>query len=229
MIKAILWDVDGTLLNFKASESASMKATYKYFDLGECSDETVARYSKINQGYWERLERGEVTKEQVLRCRFEDFLSQEGITSPSATEFCQYYEQGLADTIVYIDNSLELMKSLKGRVLQYAVTNGAKNVQHQKLANAKMDVLFDGVFISDEVGYEKPNKLFFDFVSKSIPKLEKSEIIIVGDSLTSDIKGGNNMDVLTCWYNPNGQAAGEQYHIDYEINNLNEIKQIINT
>lgn len=227
MIKAILWDLDGTLMDFKISEKTSLKRTFVHFGLPECDDETVEVYSKINQSYWEKLERGEVTKEQVLRCRFEDFLALQNIDI-SATEFCKEYETGLADVVVYLDDSFEILERLKhDGYIQLAVTNGAKNVQRRKLKNSHFDQIFDEVFISDEVGFEKPSVKFFDAVKKSIPNLSNDEIIIVGDSLTSDIKGGNNAGIKTCWYNPSKKELMQEYSIDYQIAKLDEIFDIL--
>lgn len=227
MIKAILWDLDGTLMDFKISEKTSLKRTFVHYGLPECDDETVEVYSKINQGYWEKLERGEVTKEQVLRCRFEDFLSLQNIDIP-ATEFCKQYEAGLADVVVYIDDSFQVIERLKyDGYIQLAVTNGAKSVQRRKLKNSGFDNLFDDIFISDEVGYEKPTKGFFDAVLDSLPNISKDEIIIVGDSLTSDIKGGNNVGIKTCWYNPSKKALPQEYKVNYEIDNLAKIFEIL--
>lgn len=227
MIKVILWDLDGTLMDFKISESTSLKRTFVHFGLPECSDETVDVYSKINQGYWEKLERGEVTKEQVLRCRFEDFLALQNIDI-SATEFCKEYENGLADVVVYLDDSFGLLERLKyDGYTQLAVTNGAKNVQRRKLKNSGFDKIFDDVFISDEVGFEKPSKSFFKAVLNSIPNVSTDEIIIVGDSLTSDIKGGNNAGIKTCWYNPSKKPVPKEYKVDYQITSLDEIYDIV--
>lgn len=227
MIKAILWDLDGTLMDFKISEKTSLKRTFVHFGLPECDDETVEVYSKINQGYWEKLERGEVTKEQVLRCRFEDFLALQNIDI-SATEFCKEYEDGLADVVVYIDDSFNLLERLKyDGYTQFAVTNGAMSVQRRKLKNSNFDKIFDNVFISDEVGFEKPSKSFFKAVLDSLPNVSNDEIMIIGDSLTSDIKGGNNAGIKTCWYNPKHNIAPNEYKIDFEIDNLNQIFDLL--
>lgn len=227
MIKVILWDLDGTLMDFKISESTSLKRTFVHYGLPECDDETVAVYSKINQSYWEKLERGEVTKEQVLRCRFEDFLALQNIDIP-ATEFCKQYETGLADVVVYLDNSFEILERLKyDGYTQFAVTNGAMAVQRRKLKNSHFDQIFDKVFISDEVGYEKPSKSFFKAVLDSMPDVSNDEIVIVGDSLTSDIKGGNNAGIKTCWYNPYKKDLPNEYKVDYQITNLEEIFDVI--
>lgn len=229
MIKTILWDIDATILDFKTAESNSLKETFEYFGLGKCSDDMVSRYSAINQSYWEKLEKGEVTKPQVLKNRFVDFFELMGITSVSAEEFCRYYENGLANTILFIENSKELLKELSGSYKQYAVTNGAFNVQTKKLEKSGLMTILDGAFISDSVGFEKPSGDFFDYVLRNIEPSEKDEIIIVGDSLTSDMKGGNNAGIKNCWYNPGKLINNKPIRIDYEIHKLSDIKDILLT
>jgi 2-haloacid dehalogenase len=228
MIKIVLWDIDGTLLNFHAAEQVAIRTLFETFHLGECTDEMLVRYSAINRAYWEKLERGEVSKPEVLEGRFHDFFQLEGIDTSLAPEFNQAYQVSLGDTIVYMDDSYELVKSLKGKVLQYAVSNGTVLAQTKKLRLSGLGELFDGVYLSEDLGVEKPNIAFFDKVFAEIGPIEPSEVIIVGDSLTSDIRGGNNAGILTCWYNPKGDSASEEYRIDYEIRNLQEIRKILN-
>lgn len=227
MIKVILWDIDGTVLNFLKSENYAIKKCFRALDICECDDALVERYSKINVKYWQMLERGEITKPQVQRGRFEDLFRLEGIEFDRYDELNAMYQVALGDKIFFVDDSLELLKSLKGRVKQYAVTNGTVTAQENKLKRSGLDKIFDGVFISDKLGYEKPSQQFFDCVFDAIGEYDKDEIIIVGDSLTSDITGGNNAGILCCWYNPNGAVNDKGLRIDYEIKNLNEITEII--
>ena len=124
MITTVLWDVDGTLLDFAAAEKAAIRKLFEEYHLGECTDEMLLRYSGINKTYWERLERGEITKAEVLVGRFQEFFEQEGIDSAIASEFNQKYQICLGDTIVYHDNSFQIVKSLQGKVRQYVVSNG---------------------------------------------------------------------------------------------------------
>ncbi|MBR6521169.1 MAG: HAD hydrolase-like protein, partial [Oscillospiraceae bacterium] len=133
MIKTILWDVDGTLLDFLAAEREAIRTLFRRFDIGECSDEMLQKYSAINKAYWERLERGEMTKSQILVGRFHDFFKSEGIDTSLAPEFNEAYQLSLGDTIVYRDNSLDIIKSLCGKVKQYVVSNGTIVAQTKKL------------------------------------------------------------------------------------------------
>lgn len=227
MIKVILWDVDGTLLDFEKAEYAAMKICFNTFGLGECTDEMIERYAEINKRYWERLERGEVTRQQVLTCRFEEFFQEEGIMTECAAEFNLEYQRQLGENVFFCDNSYELVKNLRGQVKQYAVTNGSKIAQDGKLNKSGLINLFDDVFISEVVGVEKPGVEFFDHVWSVIGRYTPDEVMIVGDSLTSDIKGGNNAEILCCWYNPKGLPNNKGVRVDYEISHLNEIGEIL--
>ena len=195
--------------------------------MGECTDEMLSRYIVINRKYWEALERGELTKPEVLVGRFREFFETEGLPVKHAESFNKEYQVRLGDTIVFCDNVFELLQKYKGQIKQYAVTNGTKVAQDRKLKNSKLDTLFDGIFISDVLGVEKPNKEFFDKVFEAIGNYEKDEVIIVGDSLTSDIKGGNNAGILTAWYNPKRIENAKNVNIDFQISNLWEIEQIL--
>lgn len=226
-MKVILWDIDGTLLNFKEAEKEAIRMCFSKFNLGECTDEMIRVYSKINKGYWERLERGEITKKEVLEGRFRDFFVQYGIDVSVATEFNAEYQVRLGDTICFNDNGLEIVKACKGKVLQYAVTNGTKIAQDRKLEKSGLIHLFDGVFISDVIGIEKPSIGFFEEVFKNIVPCEKKDILIVGDSLSSDMQGGINAEIVTCWYNPEKKRNDKALKLDYEIHNLNQVLDII--
>ena len=227
MIKVILWDIDGTVLDFKAAERAAIKGLFEEFSIGICTDEMIERYSLINDKYWKKLERGELTKPEVLTQRFVEFFEKEGIAFNKVDEFNSTYQLRLGDTICFNDNAYELIKDLKGRVLQYAVTNGTQRAQKRKLERSNLNKLFDGIFISDVIGVEKPNKEFFDIVFSKIPNAGRDEAIIVGDSLTSDIRGANNSGIRSVWYNPKGKENDIGVNIDYTIKNLGQIKDII--
>ncbi len=227
MIKTLLWDVDGTLLDFGKAEEYGIRKCFEIFSLGECTDEMLKRYSSINRKYWEMLERNELTKPQVLRGRFEEFFETEGIEFDKIDDFNLEYQFRLGDKVFFCDNALETVQSLKGKVKQYAVTNGTHVAQSRKLKESGLDKIFDSVFISDKIGYEKPSIEFFNAVQNEIGEFKSHEVMIIGDSLTSDIKGGNNAGILCCWYNPNGSENKYNLRIDYEIKNIAEILEII--
>ncbi len=227
MIKIILWDIDDTLLDFHAAEREAIKKLFGKFGFGECTDEMLARYSAINRLYWKRLELGEISKSQVLIGRFREFFESEGLDVGCAEAFNEAYQVSLGDTIVYRDDSYNIIKSLQGKVKQYAVSNGTVIAQTKKLRLSGLGGLMDGVFLSEQFGVEKPNAEFFDKVFEKIGQIDRSEIMIVGDSLSSDIKGGNNAGIRTCWYNPVKTEVSEGLKIDYEITDLHEIYDII--
>lgn len=228
MIKVILWDVDGTLLNFLAAEKEAIKTCFTSHGFGACTDDMIKRYSDINKKYWERLECGEITKREVLIERFREFFAEEDLPVEKAEAFNEEYQVRLGDTVVFNDDGYEVVKRLKAEgFAQYAVTNGTKTAQSRKLAISGLGELFDGVFISDEVGIEKPMKGFFDYVFEKIGKYEPKDILIIGDSLSSDMQGGNNAGILCCWYNPECKTGGASLRIDYEIADLRYVFEIL--
>lgn len=228
MIKVILWDIDGTLLDFSVAEKLAISKCFETHGLGICTDEMLARYSAINRKYWERLERGEITKPEVLVGRFQEFFAKEGLPVEKAEAFNNEYQNRLGDTCVFCDNGYELVAALKEQgYQQYAVTNGTQTAQRKKLKNSGLNQLLDGAFISDELGVEKPMKGFFDQVWAGIGSYNKDEVLIVGDSLTSDMQGGNNAGILCCWYNPKGLVNDKGIHVDYEIKSLQKIPGLL--
>lgn len=227
MIKTILWDIDGTILDFLASQAASMRARFFEYGFGDLSDENLELYSSINNRHWEALEREEETKAEVLINRFVDFFTEMKMDTSIAQLFNEDYENGIPNTIVFIENAVEVLQKLKPNYKLYAVTNGALSVQSRRLEDSGLNDIFDGAFISDAVGFEKPSVKFFEKVLSEIEPCELDEILIVGDSLTSDMKGGNNANIKTCWYNPKHLENTKDVHINYEIEKLNDIFDLL--
>lgn len=153
----------------------------------------------------------------------------EGIRSDVAEAFNDRYQLCLGDTIVFRDDSYEIVKSLQGKVKQYVVSNGTVVAQEKKLRLSGLGELMDGIFLSEALGVEKPNVEFFERMFETIGPVEKDQVLIVGDSLTSDIRGGNNAGIKTCWYNPDHKERYADVKIDYEIADLHEIYDIIGT
>ena len=161
--------------------------------------------------------------------RFKEFFASEGIETDCEKEFNDTYQIALGDTICFRDDGYELVKKLRGSYRQFAATNGTFAAQERKLKKSGLDELMEGAFISDLIGYEKPSKEFFDFVLKEIGTFRRDEVMIIGDSLTSDMQGGNTAGILCCWYNPNHQENTKNIRIDHEITNLWEIEEILRT
>lgn len=227
MFKVILWDVDGTLLDFKAAERAALFTCFRDFDLPPCTEEQLARYSAINVRYWKRLENGEITKAELLPGRFREFFREECIAFDRFDEFNADYQLRLGEQIFPIDDCLNLLTSLKGRVKQYAVTNGTRVAQERKLKKSGLDRILDGSFISEMVGAEKPSMDFFRPVLEAIGPYQQDEILIVGDSLTSDMRGGNRAGIRCCWFNPRKEPLPEDLRIDFNIQHLDEVLHIL--
>lgn len=228
MIKVILWDIDGTLLDFKKSESFSIKKCFKDLALGECTDEMIARYSAINHRLWNELAEGKHTKKEVLNLRFEEFFGSEGI------DFCDYelmnkhYQEALGEFFFFFEDGEETLLKLKKKYKQYAVTNGTAIAQHKKLALSGLDKIFDGVFISDEVGVDKPHKEFFDHVFAEIGDYELDEMVIIGDSVLNDMQGGNNAGIYTILFDPNKNAIiPKTIRVDRIISKLSEVEKTV--
>lgn len=227
MIKVILWDIDATLLDFLAAEKAAIRFCFEKHGLGTCTDEMLARYTVINKRYWEMLERGEMSKPEILVNRFKEFFATEGIETDCAKEFNETYQVALGDTICFRDHGYELVEKLQGSYRQFAVTNGTFVAQERKLRKSGLGEMMEEAFISDLIGFEKPSIEFFDHVFEKIGRYEKDEVIIVGDSLTSDMQGGNNAGILCCWYNPEHLENTKNVRIDYEIDDLWQLEEIL--
>ena len=226
-IKVVLWDIDGTLLNFEVAETCAIRQGFAQFHLGLCTDEMLQEYSRINRTYWQRLERGEITKPQVLEGRFREFFGNHGLDQSVVAEFNAAYQINLGDTVCFQPHALEVIQALRGRVGQYAATNGTKIAQSRKLAKSGLDRLLDGVFISEDIGAEKPSPEFFAAVWRVLKDVQPDEVLIVGDSLTSDIQGGNNAGIRCCWYHHDSAQNTKGLRIDYEITDLAQVLEIV--
>lgn len=227
-IKVVLWDIDGTLLNFDIAEHNAITSCFSSFKLGPITDEMICEYSKINTSYWEKLERGEMKKSDILVCRFRDFLKKYNLDYSIAEDFNREFQTRLADTVEFYPHALETVKSLKENgIIQCAVTNGTLRVQNRKLKVSTLDQILDFVFISENIGIEKPQKGFFDVVFSALGNVAKDQIMIVGDSLTSDMKGGLDANIKTCFFNPQGTVIDRNLNLDYVITDLAKVKEIV--
>lgn len=222
----ILWDVDGTLLDFVYSQRCAITRCFETIGR-EITDEIITRYSQINDGFWKRLELGEITKAQLLNGRFIQLFEEYDIRDVDVEAFRQQYQKELGEVFSYIDDSLNICKSLHGKVKQYVVTNGVTSTQQNKLKLSGLSDLMEELFISEQIGAPKPHKEYFDYCLAHVEEQDKSRILLIGDSLTSDIKGGILAGIPTCWYRPEGTENPTEYKPDYEISDLHQIFELL--
>lgn len=223
----LFWDVDGTLLDFLAAEDISIRSLFKDFGMGECTDEMLKLYSGINAAYWKKLEKGEMSKPEILVKRFETFFSEIGFVGVDCAAFDKAYQKRLGETVLFRDDSYEWVKSLKGKIPQYAASNGTTVAQIGKLTNSGLINLLDGVFLSEQLGAEKPSPVFFEKAFEKIGNVNRERVLIVGDSLSSDILGAKNAGIKSCWYNPLHHPNTTAVRADYEIDHLKLIPEIL--
>lgn len=225
--KYLLWDIDDTILDFKAAEKTAIQSLFEKYQLGICTDEMLHRYSLINKRYWQALERGEMSKEAILTGRFKEFFSSEGLDDSIALDFNNDYQLTLGDTIIFHDDAKNILLDMKKRYKLVAVTNGTAVAQEKKLVNSGLSDIMDAVFISEKVGYEKPNSAFFTAVFDELRITDLSEVLIIGDSLSSDIQGGVHAGIDTCWYNPGNTPNTSDLNPTYIISDLHELTDIL--
>ena len=224
-IKHIFLDLDDTIFDFHKSEGAALSEMLRQLEI-EPTPEILARYSKINKSGWERLERGETTRDRILTERFEILFAE--LKKDADPRIAQrIYEGNLANEYHYIDGAEALLSSLFGKYKLYLASNGTARVQDSRIECSGIAKYFDGIFISERIGYDKPSREFFEKCFSLIPDFSRDETIIVGDSLTSDILGGINAGIKTCWYNPNSKTPRRDIIPNYEIKALDELVDLL--
>ncbi len=225
MIKYILFDVDDTLLDFHASEAVCLPRALEAIGVS-VSEKMLQRYKEINRSLWDMFERKEIVKEDILPKRFNMLFKEFSIDKDGASAQA-IYERELGKSCFYIDGCIPLLENLYGKYKLYLVTNGTNAVQEPRLKKSGINKYFDGIFVSELFGCEKPSREFFDKVFASIGEISKEETIIVGDSLSSDILGGVNYGLLTCHFNPKNISGSIK--ADYEIQHLSELPELLKT
>ncbi len=222
---SVFLDIDDTLLDFHKAEAIALSRALN--DLGvEATPQLLRRYSEINKSQWELLEEGLLSRQQVLLRRFEILFHELGLIVP-ADKTRNLYEHYLSIGHYFMPGAPALLEALHGRYRMYIVSNGTASVQAGRIASAGIAPYFEGIFISEEIGFEKPSRAFFDGCFARIPDFAPERAIIVGDSLTSDIRGGINAGILSCWYNPSGKAGRADIRPDYEIRDLSELLPLL--
>lgn len=225
MFRTIFIDLDDTILDFGAAEHAAISKTFRQVGL-EPTPELLARYSAINLSQWEAYERGEITRDTVLVRRFELLFRELG-SSLDAQSTEDIYRGYLGVGHYFIDGAVKILEYLAPKYDLYIASNGVAATQYSRLKSANISHFFKEIFISEMTGSHKPEKAYFDFCFARIPDFDPKKALMIGDSLTSDIRGGKNAGIRTCWFNPQHKPHRPEIEPDYEVFSLEELKTIL--
>ena len=221
----VLIDLDNTILDFSAAERVAL--TRALTDQGLPADEAMLRrYHEINIRHWEMLEDGLLTREEVLVKRFEALFRERGVEA-DAFRTQEMYESNLAEGHWFVPGAEELLEALYGQYRLFICSNGTGSVQDGRIASAGLAPYFEDIFISERIGGNKPERGFFEACFARIPGFRRERAIILGDSLTSDIRGGINAGILTCWFNPRGKENPGAIRPDREIRSLEQFPPLL--
>ena len=227
MVKYLFLDLDDTILDFRKAEQVAIRKTLAFFGV-DPTPEVCTRYSYINKLHWEALERRELTREQVLTGRFDVLFKELGLEADSG-ECAVCYTKNLGQGHYFLPGAEEALKQLSKKYLLYLVSNGNTYVQKSRLESAKIAPYFQNIFISQEMGATKPSKEYFQRCFEKIDAFDPGCAMIVGDSLTSDILGGKNAGIATCWVNPTHKNANPDIIPDYEIESIAQLEALLQT
>lgn len=225
MIRNVLFDLDDTLFDFHKAEKIALTKTLVHFGI-DPTEETLALYSTINAAHWKRLELGEISREEVKVGRYRELLKTIGVEC-DPVKATAYYESMLAIGHYFMPGAPELLEELYRKYRLYIVSNGTAKVQEGRIGSSGIAKYMDGIFISQILGTNKPDKQFFDICFAEIPDFSLSETVIIGDSLSSDIKGGINAGITTVWFNPKGIENDNDIKPDYTIKELSEVPGLL--
>ena len=227
MMEFLFLDLDDTILDFHKAERLAISRTFRSFGL-EPTDQVLERYHVINRLHWERLERGELTRDQVLTGRFQMLFEELGIPAqPQA--IAKGYEHNLGLGHYFLPGAKEALDALRGKYRLFLASNGTASVQHSRLTSAGLYPYFEEVFVSQALGANKPSRAFFDACAARIPGYDPRKALMVGDSLTSDILGGINAGMKTCWVCPPEAQGRPDIVPDYRIEALSQLPELLKT
>ena len=234
MIKAVLVDIDNTLLDFDAYVEETLKRGFEKFSLGEFTAERLATFHRVNHGVWRELEQGIITYDEILKTRFNRIFAAMGITFDGCV-FEKFFKDSLFDNAIPVRGAAELLDFLSERFILCAASNGPFEQQLNRLKVAGMLEKFDHVFVSEAIGASKPSKDFFDHCMREINKertqrgeknIDPGEVMMIGDSLTSDMAGAIGAGMHTCFFDKQrrGEAAPG---VEHTVKDLREIRTIL--
>ena len=225
MYEFLFLDLDDTILDFHKAERIAISKTIREFGV-EPTEEVLQRYHVINKWHWEQLELGKLTRAQVLENRFGMLFEELGVQADK-TACARVYEHNLSQGHWFLPGAEEAVERLSKKYRLFLASNGTASVQKGRMTSANLYRFFERVFVSQEIGHNKPSKAYFDAAFAQIPGFDKSKCLMVGDSLTSDIRGGINADIKTCWVNPGGLPCPEDIKPDYQIGYLHQLEALL--
>ncbi len=221
----LLLDADGTLFDFLRCEREALCDALRAAGITP-NEEMIAKYSEINDGYWKMLERGEIGKSELRVARFVTFCAHYGFDVDVA-RLAVDYTDALSTKGFLIEGALDACRTLAAHCKLYIVTNGIGTVQRGRIEPSPLRPFIQELFISEEMGAEKPHPAFFDTVAARIPNFDREKALVVGDSLSADIRGGVGAGIDTCWFNPAGKQAPLDLPITYEISTLEQLVPLV--
>ena len=224
MMEFLFLDLDDTILDFHKAERIAISKTIREFGL-EPTEEVLAQYHKINKWHWEQLELGRLTRAEVLINRFGVLFEQRGIAADAAL-CAKTYEKNLSIGHWFLPGAEETVDYLSKHYRLFLASNGTASVQKGRMTSANLYRFFETVFVSQEIGHNKPSKAYFDACFARSPGFDPAKAMIVGDSLSSDIQGGINAGITTVWVNPNHNPCGD-IKPDFEIEALHQLPALL--
>ncbi|WP_282938615.1 YjjG family noncanonical pyrimidine nucleotidase [Paenibacillus sp. RC67] len=224
--QTLLFDVDDTLLDFGAAEKLALRLLFEDQQV-PLTAAIEAHYKQINQGLWKSFEEGKIDREEVLNTRH-SLLFREYGHEVDGIMLEQKYRSYLEEGHEHVLGAFELISALQDKYDLYIVTNGVSKTQIKRLRDSGLYPLFKNVFVSEDTGYQKPMKEYFDHVFARIPGFAVDKGLIIGDSLSADIKGGQLAGLDTCWFNPAKKPNDTEIAPIYEIQKLDELYRILN-
>lgn len=224
MIEFLFLDLDDTILDFHKAERVAISKTIREFGV-EPSEEILNLYHGINKWHWEQLELGKLTRAEVLVNRFGVLFEKLG-KEVDASQCARIYEKNLSTGHWFLPGAEEAVERLSKKYRLFLASNGTAVVQKGRMTSANLYRFFETVFVSQEIGHNKPSKAYFDACFAQIPGFDREKAMIVGDSLSSDIKGGINAGIKTVWVNPGHKSCGE-IKPDYEIEYLHQLEALL--
>lgn len=224
--KVILFDADETLFDFKKAEREAFKNTMIDFGIDYDESYHFNTYEEINSAIWKELEQGLITQEKLKTERFRRFIDRLDMNFDE-NEFASTYMKYLGDGSFLFEGALELIEDLSNKYILSIVTNGLTIVQERRIKKSVIAKYFKDIVISEEIGISKPHPDIFEHAINNLGEFSKDEILMIGDNLSSDIKGGINYNIDTCWYNPNKVENTSNLTPTYEMTDYKEIRSLL--